>query len=114
MNRNVNSEYGQIKIHRKVLVQVAETAARQVKGVEAVGWACYGWLGPILRFFNWAGTRVKFENEIRIVIPITVFWEVNIVDLAYEVQKKIITQMLNGLNIDSVSVDVKVKKVKRG
>lgn len=114
MNRNVNSEYGQIKIHRKVIVQVAETAARQVKGVEAVGWGCYGWLGSILKFFNWAGTRVKFENEIKIIIPVIIFWELNIVDVAYEIQKKIITHMLNGLNIDSVSVDVKVKKVKRG
>jgi uncharacterized alkaline shock family protein YloU len=114
VNRNISSEYGQIKIHRRVIIQIAETAARQIKGVKAVGWECYGAWRGILKFFNFAGTRVKFENEIKIVMPVIVVWEENIVDVAYEIQKKIISHMLNSLNIDSLIVDVKVKKVERG
>jgi len=110
VNRNISSEYGQIKIHKRAIRQLAEAAAKSIKGVKAVGWECYRfkWL---LRLFNWAGTRIIFENEMRIVIPIVVSWEENIVDVAYEIQKSVITKMLNGLNIDSLSVDIKVKKV---
>jgi len=114
MNRKISSEYGQIKIHRRVIRQIAETAARQIAGVKAAGWDCYGHWGVILKFFNTAGTIVIFGNELKIIIPVVVAWNVNIVDVAYEVQKEIITHMLSGLNIDSLTVDVKVKRVERG
>ncbi|MEI8350380.1 MAG: Asp23/Gls24 family envelope stress response protein [Candidatus Omnitrophota bacterium] len=114
MNRKISSEYGQIKIHRRVIRQIAETAARQIAGVKAAGWDCYGYWALVLKFFNAAGTRVVFGNQLKIVIPVVVVWNTNIVDIAYEVQKEIITHMLNGLNIDSLTVDVKVKRVERG
>jgi uncharacterized alkaline shock family protein YloU len=114
MSGNINSEYGKIKIHKRVLIQIAETAARQVKGVKLVGWECYGKWGKILKFFAFAGTRVYFENEINVVIPVGIIWEENIVDVAYEVQKKVIFHMLNSLNVESLRVDVKVKRVERG
>ncbi|MDP2922753.1 MAG: Asp23/Gls24 family envelope stress response protein [Candidatus Omnitrophota bacterium] len=113
MSRNISSEYGQIKIHRRVVVQIAETSARQISGVKRVGWECYGMWKGILKFFNLAGTRVSQENELRIVIPVTIVWKENIVDVAYEIQKKIISQMLDSLNIDTVVIDVKVKRVER-
>jgi uncharacterized alkaline shock family protein YloU len=115
MDRNVTSEYGPIKIHRKVVRQVAEVAASNVKGVRAVGWECYGrFKGAILKFFNIAGTKVNLEKEIRVVIPITVAWGENLVDVACEVQKKIIFHMLNDLSIEAISVGVKIKRVERG
>ena len=113
MNRNISSEYGQIKIHKRAIRQLAEETAKSIKGVKAVGWECYR-LKRLLKFFDWAGTRIIFDNEMRIVIPVVISWEQNIVDVAYEIQKSVITQMLNGLNIDSLSVDIKVKKVERG
>jgi uncharacterized alkaline shock family protein YloU len=36
-----------------------------------------------------------------------------VVDVAYEIQRSIISQILDSLNIDTVTVDVKVKKVER-
>lgn len=113
MNRNISSEYGQIKIHRKVVVQIAEAAAHRVEGVKFVGWECYGAWRGILKFFNLSGTIVSQENELKIVIPVTIFWKANVVDVAYEIQRSIISQILDSLNIDTVTVDVKVKKVER-
>ncbi|MCK9573096.1 MAG: Asp23/Gls24 family envelope stress response protein [Candidatus Omnitrophica bacterium] len=113
MNRNISSEYGQIKIHKRAIRQLAEATAKQIKGVKAVGWECYRFK-RLLRFFDWAGTRIIFDNDMRIVIPVVISWEQNIVDVAYEIQKSVISQMLTGLNIDSLSVDIKVKKVERG
>jgi uncharacterized alkaline shock family protein YloU len=114
VNKNISSEYGQIKIHRKVIRQIAEETARQVKGVKAVGLECYGQLGWLLKLFKVNATKVTFENEMKIVIPVNVMWQHNLVDVAYEVQKQIISHMLNNLNIDTLSVDVKIKKVVRG
>jgi uncharacterized alkaline shock family protein YloU len=114
MSRSMSSEYGQIKIHKRVYIQIAETAARQVKGVCGVGWECYGKIGKLLKFFGAAGTRVFFDKELNIIIPVSITWDENIVDIAYEVQKKIIFHALKSLNIEALRVDVKVKRAERG
>jgi uncharacterized alkaline shock family protein YloU len=114
LNKNISSEYGQIKIHRRVIVQLAETTARSLEGVKAVGWECYGPWKKILKFFSLAGTQVSQENELRIVIPVTINWQANIVDVAYQIQQNIISRMFDSLNIDAVTVDVKVKRVEGG
>jgi uncharacterized alkaline shock family protein YloU len=111
VSKDISSEYGQIKIHRKVIVQIAEAAAKEISGVKRVGWQCYGAWRAILKFFNMAGTRVSQENELRIVIPVTIVWKENLVDVAYEIQRRVISAMLDSLNIDMVTVDVKVKRV---
>ncbi|MBU2102629.1 MAG: Asp23/Gls24 family envelope stress response protein [Candidatus Omnitrophota bacterium] len=115
MDRNISSEFGQIKIHRKVIREVAEAAAASVKGVRLVGWECSGpFRGGVLKFFGIPGTKVQLDKEIKIVVPITVAWGENVVDVACEVQKKVIYHMQNNLNIDSINVDVKIKRVERG
>ncbi len=123
MDRNITSDYGPIKIHRKVIRQVAETAALNVKGVKRVGWSCYGKIkGAFLKFFNLAGTRIVFVpdkttkeiKETKIVIPLTVAWGENLVDVACQVQKSIIFHMLNDLGIETLTVTVKIKYIERG
>jgi uncharacterized alkaline shock family protein YloU len=114
MNSNVTSEYGKIKIYKQVLLQIAEAAASEVEGVDSIGGSSLGWWDKVLRFLRIGGTKINLEKNIKIVIPLVVKWGYNIVDVAYEVQRRIITAMLDSVNIDSLSVDVKVKKIKRG
>lgn len=113
MNKDLSSEYGQIKIHRKVILEIAELTARQIPGVKKVGLECYGLLGKILELIPNIGTRVKFgtNKEVKISIPLIVEYETNIVDVAYEIQKKVATKLLNTLNIDSLSVDIRIKRI---
>lgn len=113
MNKDLSSEYGQIKIHRKVIAEIAELTARQVQGVKKVGLECYGLLGEILKLFQNVGTRVKFgtNKEVKVSLPLVVEYEANAVDIAYEVQKKVTTKLLNTLNMDSLSVDIRIKRI---
>jgi len=116
MNKNVSSEYGQIKIHKRPILQVAEMSAREIKGVRKVGWECYCLLGQIAKILNILGTRVHIENNknIKIVVPIVTIYGLNAVDIGYEVQRNIVSKIVNMLNIESLSVDVKIKRVERG
>jgi uncharacterized alkaline shock family protein YloU len=114
---NVSSEYGQIKIHKKAIIQIAEKAAYEVKGVKAAGLACHKGWGKFLNLFGFEGMKVilgsETKNEIKIIIPIIVSWGENLVDVAYEVQKKIIFYMMSSLGINSLSIDVKIKGVEK-
>lgn len=112
MKSKYSSECGQIRIYKKAFLQIAESAALEVKGVELIGSTCYGWLAKFLKFFGFERTKIYLGEEVKVVIPITVKSGQNIVDVAYEVQKKVISSMLNNLSIDSLSVDVKIKGFK--
>lgn len=117
MNKELSSEYGQIKIHKKVISRIAELATREIKEVKKVGLDCYGVIGKILKLFHLAkGIRVKMlENrEIKVVIPVIVDYEANVIDVAYQIQKNVTYKLLNSLNLDSLHVEVKIKNIEKG
>ena len=118
MNRRLSSEYGQIKIHRRVISQAAEIAAKSVPGVKCVGIECYGFPGKILKNLCVSGIRIlpggMKRKELQISLPIEVIPGKNAVEIAYEVQRRVIAALLDTLNIDSLNVDVKIKKIVEG
>ena len=118
MNRRLSSEFGQINIHRGVISQAAAISAKSVEGVKCVGVECYGLTGKILKLFRVSGIRIftasAKDKELKICLPIVIFSHRNAVETAYEVQQRVVSALLNILNIDSLSVDVKIKKIVEG
>lgn len=116
MNPDLNSEYGQIKIYHKVIIRTAELSAREVPGVNKVGAECYGFPGKVMKSigFSFSKVIVKEGKEIEVSLPIIVDYEFNAVDVAYEVQRKIVSKLLQALNIDSMRVNVQIKKTEGG
>ena len=115
MIKKLSSDYGQIKIHKNTIAQIAEITASQISGVEKVGFLCYGYLGKllakILSPFNIRRTGVEITKDVKISIPIVVKYGYNVADVAYQVQKEIAQKIKNYLNIDTSNIDVKIKKV---
>ncbi|MBN2483319.1 MAG: Asp23/Gls24 family envelope stress response protein [Candidatus Omnitrophica bacterium] len=118
MNRRLSSEFGQIKIHRRVISQAAVIAAKGVPGVKGVGIECYGLFGQILKLFRVTGIRIApgttKDKELKVCLPIVMTSGRNAVEIAYEVQRRVIAALLDTLNIDSLNVDVKIKKIVEG
>ena len=115
MNKDLSSDFGDIKIHRKVIVQVAGLAAHQVPGVKKVGLECYGLIGKILKLLRCNVVKVKTnaQKEVQVSVPIVVEYNVNAVDVAYEVQKNVTEKLLNTLNMDTLRVNIKIKKIEK-
>lgn len=115
MDRELNSEFGKIKIHKKAILQIVESLALSVKGVKGVGSDCLPFgIREIFKIFNISTTKIKLQKELKIVVPIIVSLEDNLVDIACEVQRKIIDRLIRDLNIDSINVDVKIKRIEGG
>jgi len=116
VSKEITSEYGEIKIHRKVISEVVELAAKEVEGGKKVGLDCYGIVGKILKLFRVSAVRVSMEStrEVKVSLPIIVEYNFNAVDVACQVQRKVATKLLQTLNIDFLNVDVKVKRIERG
>ncbi len=113
MSKDLNSEYGQIQIHRKVIFQTAELAAKEVKGVKKVGADCSGLFGKMLGLFKYPGTKISLNEakEMRLSLPVVVDYNANAIEVAYEIQKNVSSRLLETLNIDNLNVDVKIKKI---
>jgi len=115
VDRELSSEFGKIKIHKKALVQIIENIALGVKGVKAVGVGCLPEIiREIFKIFNITTTKIKLGKDLKISIPITVSLDENLQDVACEVQKKVIDYLFRNLNVDSINVDVKIKRVEGG
>lgn len=113
MNKDINTELGQIKIYQRAIRQVAETAALEVAGVRSAGWKSCGIMGKFLNFMGIGGTRIKIDKTVNISIPITISWGENAIDIAREVQRKVVSHVLTNLEIDSLTVDIKIKRVEK-
>jgi len=116
MNKNFSSEYGEIKIHKKVISRIAEITSKKVKGVSKVGLECYGLAGKILKLFGYRAIKIKIsENQgIKVNIPIIVDYNSNLVEVASEVQRDVTYKLLNALNLDYLSVEVRIKNIEKG
>jgi uncharacterized alkaline shock family protein YloU len=111
MKTNYNSEYGEIKITKNVIFKIVESACKKVKGIQSLGWQCYGKWGKFLNFFGFTGIKADLTKHRRITVPITIPKEENAINIAHETQREIIAAMMDNLNIDSLKVDIKIKKI---
>ena len=115
MDRELSSEFGKIKVHKRALIQIIENITLSIKGVKGVGADCLPQIiREIFKVFNITTTKIKLGKDLKISIPISVSLEENLQDVACEVQKKVIDYLFRNLNVDSITVDVKIKKIEGG
>lgn len=115
MKRDTSDRYrttdmGIVKINNNAITTIASTAALEVKGVSKVGRG----LGKtiyeiIMRRGGKKGVKIyAVENEVRLILYITVEYGVDIARVAEEVQEnvKISVERMTGLVVSSIDVIV--------
>jgi len=106
---NFSSEMGEIRIHKILIAQIAETAALRVDGVAGIAVTPDRLLSQFLRRFHITGISIDLSKTVRIEIPILVKYGYNIPDVSARVQEEISSALIKSLNIDTAYVIVKVK-----
>lgn len=106
---NIVSDLGEIKIHQKLIAQIAETVALKVDGVSGLAMTTERWLAGVLSSIRLTGVRVDLTNNIQIIVPILVKFGYNVPDVSAKVQEEIMSALRQMLNIESARIIVKVK-----
>jgi len=115
MNRNSSDRYrttelGVVKINNNAITTIASTAAIEVKGVYKVGRGIGKTIYEILmRRGGKKGVKIyAAENELRLILYITVEYGVDIARVADEVQENVKTavERMTGLVVSSIDVIV--------
>ena len=112
MKSDYNSDYGSINITRDAIWKIVESSCKKVKGLQSIGWQCYGKWGKFLHLFGFTGIKADIKNR-KLTVPIIIPYEENAINIAHEVQREIIADMMDNLNIESLKVDVKIKRIDR-
>ena len=106
---HIISELGEIKIHKKLISQVAETATLSVEGVRGLACSSKGWLAKILKCLKINCIKVDTGKDLKIEVPIIVKYGYNIPQVAGRVQEEVLNSLFKSLNIESAYIIVKIK-----
>jgi uncharacterized alkaline shock family protein YloU len=106
---NIVSDLGEIKIHHKLIAQIAETVALKVDGVSGLAMTTERWLAGILSSMRLTGVRVDLSDNIQIIIPILVTYGYNVPEVSAKVQEEVLLALRQMLNIETAKIIVKVK-----
>lgn len=109
MMQNIASDLGEIKIHKNLIAQIAETATLQVPGVASLAITSDKLVSHALHFFKLTGIKVELAKTPKVEIPILVKYGYNIPDVSNQVQEEILKALSKSLNIDTAYVVVKIK-----
>ena len=110
--KEYRSSLGNIKIHRRLISQIAELATKEVEGIDSLAVTSRIWLSHLLSFFNISGIKVDIASEeLKIEIPIVVKYGYNVYEVATTLQEKVLDNLLRSLNIDNAFINIKVKGI---
>ena len=109
--KEYRSSLGNIKIHRRLISQIAELATKEVEGIDSLALTSRIWVSRLLSFFNISGIKVDISEEVKIEIPIIVKYGYNVYEVATALQETVLDNLLKSLNIDNASINIKVKGI---
>ncbi len=116
MKQSDNIDLGSIKIHKKVLAQVAFCAIREVEGAIPVPRNFTGNLRDLLGDKNYPGISIHVDknNQVTVDVKIRVRYGINIPGIARQTQKVVQEAIGKTADIDLKDVNVDIQGIERG
>ena len=116
MERIEKSDFGTIKVNKKVLADIVTMVLSQMQDVSLVPVPFVRKLGYYFGKDNIDGIHVKFDEKSDVHIDIHVFvrYGIHVPDVAQEIQEKIKAAIHHALDIQLKSVNINIEGIDRG
>jgi uncharacterized alkaline shock family protein YloU len=113
---DAHTDLGIIKIHRNVIASIAAIAAIEIEGVKEVGESKKNVFLSLLDKKGAKGIKVEIDKneEVKVVIPVTIRYGFNIPDIANKVQENVRTNLEKMTNLSIKDININVQGVERG
>ncbi|MCM8782758.1 MAG: Asp23/Gls24 family envelope stress response protein, partial [Candidatus Omnitrophica bacterium] len=109
------TDYGVIKIHKNVIVQIASLAAMEVEGVSKISMNFFTEFLKIITKGKIVKYPVKIElrdnNEVTVSIPLVVNYGINIPNVAANVQENVKKAIEKMTGLYPADIHIKIKGV---
>ncbi len=115
--KDVNKiDLGSIKVHKKVLAEIAMSAVNNVKGVSLSRQDFSGFFGSLGGGSSYPGITVLVDknNQVSIDVKVRVRYGLNIPDVAREAQDAVREAIERTVDIELKDVNVNIQGIERG
>lgn len=111
-----NVDLGSIKIHKKVLAEVAYSAIEEIDGINPIPRSFIRSLADLLGATNYPGISVSIDknNQVTIEVKIQVRYGISIPDIARQTQNIVQEAIEKTVDIDLKDVNVNIQGIERG
>ncbi len=108
-------DLGNVRIHKKVIGDIAAASLREIPGVFLARFGFIGRLCTFLGYKNFPGVYVTIDQsgQILIEIRVDVDYGVNIPLVAHQIQDKIQEAVEHALDIELKEINVSIQSVER-
>ena len=115
--QDINTDLGNVKIHRNVIASIAALAAAEIDGVVRTGMpGLHGSFLKITRQTSYGAIKVEFDKneDVLIHIPLIVKFGFNIPDIAARIQENVRAQVEIMTNLSVKDITITVVAAERG
>ena len=91
MKDQTRTDFGTIRIHKKVIASIASIASLEIEGIKRVGGDFKSTFYEILGKKNYGGIKVEIDKneEVKLELPLVIKYGYNIPDVANKVQETV-------------------------
>jgi uncharacterized alkaline shock family protein YloU len=109
-------DLGSIKVHKKVLAEIAESAVQDIDGVDLIQQDIPSVIGSFFGQKSSPGITVNVDknNQVSLEIKVTVRYGLNIPEIARQTQDAVRTAIEKTVDIDLKDVNVNIQGIERG
>jgi uncharacterized alkaline shock family protein YloU len=110
------TDFGTVRIHKKVIASISSLAAAEIEGVKRVGGDFKSGLLELIGKKNLAAINVEItkSDEVKVEIPLVIKYGYNIPDVANKVQENVRNNLEKMTNLSIKDVNISVQAIERG
>jgi len=116
MQDTTKTDFGIVKIHKKVISSIASIATKEVDGVIKIGGNLKSRILEILRKDDCSGIDVEIDknNEVKITIPVVIKYGFNLPQVAGQIQDNVRKAMERMTDLSLKEINIEVQEIERG
>lgn len=116
MKEQTRTDFGTIRIHKKVIASIASIASLEIEGVKRVGGNLKATFYELLGKKNCGGIKVDIDKneEVKIEVPIVVKYGFNVPEVATRVQENIRRAVEKMTDLSLKDIDISIQAIERG
>ncbi|MEW6171073.1 MAG: Asp23/Gls24 family envelope stress response protein [Candidatus Omnitrophota bacterium] len=116
MKDQTRTDFGTIRIHKKVIASIASIASLEIEGIKRVGGDLKSTFYEILGKKNYGGIKVEIDKneEVKITVPIVVKYGFNVPEVATRVQENIRRAVEKMTDVSLKDIDISIQAIERG
>ena len=116
MKDTTKTDFGIVKIHKKVISSIAAIATKEVEGVIKIGGNLRSYIFEMLKKSDDSGIYVEIDknNEVKITIPVVIKYGYNLPQVAGQIQDNVRKAIEKMTDLSLKEINIEVQGIERG